>query len=113
MPVASRRPTFHVNVGVRERRHSVPKFRAILGAANWPVGSTRRDLAATNALLQHRLSRATLADLIEANRMVGLMRDFAKTKQVFKSIPCYQEPFFWPLMGHGPTLRTSGVKRLT
>ena len=43
-------------------------FREILGAANWLVSSTRPDIAAMNAVLQQRVSGATIADLIGAKK---------------------------------------------
>ena len=93
-PYASSVKTAYISREHRREREErlnpkeLTQFRAILGAANWLlVGSTRPDLAATNALRQQRVRRATVADLIEVNRMVGLMRDFAKTKVVFRSIP--------------------------
>ena len=63
------------------------QYRGILGAANWLVSSTRPDIAATNAMLQQRISRATVGDLIEANRLVGTIKDFAFMSIHYKSIP--------------------------
>ena len=63
------------------------QYRGIIGAANWLTGSTRPDLAAWTALLQQRISRATVEDLIEANRLVAKIRDLKHTKITFKSIP--------------------------
>lgn len=53
------------------------QLRAIVGAANWIVGSTRPDLAAATAMLQQKIGKATVADLIEANKLVARIRDFA------------------------------------
>ena len=63
------------------------QYRAILGAANWIVGSTRPDIAAHTALLQQRVSKATVGDLVEANRLVAKIKDFAHTKIWIQSIP--------------------------
>lgn len=63
------------------------QFRGVLGAANWVVGSTRPDIAAHTALLQQRIGRATIADLIDANRLVSRMRDFGHTHVWTQSIP--------------------------
>ena len=62
------------------------QLRGVLGAANWLVGSTRPDIATANAMLQRRVARATVADLIEANRLVALIRDHASMTVTFKSI---------------------------
>ena len=62
------------------------KYRAVLGAANWIVSSTRPDIASLNACLQQRESRATVADLIEANRLVSLIKDHAAMTVTYKSI---------------------------
>ena len=63
------------------------QFRGVLGAANWIVGSTRPDIAAQTAMLQQRVSRATVNDLIEANKLVSKIRDFAHVRILVKSIP--------------------------
>ena len=63
------------------------QYRAILGAANWIFGSTRPDIAAHTALLQQKVSKATVADLVEANRLVAKIKDFAHTKIWIQSIP--------------------------
>jgi hypothetical protein len=63
------------------------QFRAILGAANWIVGSTRPDIAAHTALLQQRVSKAVVGDLIEANKLVAKIRDHAHMKIWIQSIP--------------------------
>ena len=62
------------------------QFRAILGAANWIVGSTRPDIAAHTALLQQRVSKAVVGDLIEANKLVAKIRDHAHMKIWIQSI---------------------------
>ena len=53
------------------------QYRRVLGAASWLVGSTRPDIATMHAVLQQRLSRATVADLIEVNKLVSMIRDHA------------------------------------
>ena len=87
------------------------KYRAILGAANWIVGSTRPDIASLNAQLQQRVSKATVADLIEANRLVGLIRDHAKMSVTFKSISLDQAVFLLATdasWANGEDLRSQG-----
>ena len=68
-------------------KEELSQYRAILGAANWIVGTTRPDIAADTALLQQRVSRATVGDLIEANKLVAKMRDFSHVRIHIKSIP--------------------------
>ena len=63
------------------------QFRGIIGAANWITNSTRPDLAAWTALLQQKIGKATVDDLIDANRLVAKIRDLKHTKVVVKSIP--------------------------
>ena len=87
------------------------KYRAVLGAANWIVGSTRPDIASLNAQLQQRVSKATVADLIEANRLVGLIRDHAKMSVTFKSISLDQAVFLLATdasWANGEDLRSQG-----
>ena len=47
------------------------QLRAVLGAANWMVGSSRPDLAAHTALLHQSINKACVSDLIEANKLVA------------------------------------------
>ena len=56
-------------------------------AANWIVGTTRPDIAADTALLQEKLSSATICDLIEANKLVAKMKDFSHVRILIKRIP--------------------------
>lgn len=51
------------------------------------MGTTRPDIAADTALLQQRVSRATVGDLIEANKLVAKMRDFSHVRIHIKCIP--------------------------
>ena len=62
------------------------QLRGIVGAANWIVGSSRPDLAAATAMLQQKIGKATIEDLIEANRLVARIRDFAHTRIWVRSI---------------------------
>ena len=55
----------------RQKDEALTPGELILGAANWLVATTRPDIAALNAILQQRVSRATVADLIAANCLVG------------------------------------------
>ena len=69
------------------------KLRGVIGAANWMMGNTRPDIAIHNAFLQQRIQRATVSDLIEANKLVARMRDFSSVKIIFQSIPLEQGVF--------------------
>ena len=62
-------------------------YRAILGAANWLVGSSRPDIAAHTALLQQRVNCATVDDLINANKLISRIKDFSHTQIHIQSIP--------------------------
>lgn len=66
------------------------QYRGIIGAADWLTGSTRPDIAAWTALLQQRIGRATVGDLIGANRLVSKIRDLRHTKVVIRRIPLEQ-----------------------
>ena len=44
-------------------------------------------MAAMNAFLQQRVAKATIEDLIEANKLVGLIKDYAHITIRYKSIP--------------------------
>ena len=68
-------------------KEELSQYRAILGAANWLVGTTRPDIASDTALLQQRVSRATIGDLIQANKLVAKMRDFSQVRFHIKCIP--------------------------
>ena len=63
------------------------QLRAVLGAANWMVGSSRPDLAAHTALLQQSINKACVGVLIEANKLVARIRDFAHVTVQIRSIP--------------------------
>ena len=54
-------------------------MRATLGEMNWLVGSSRPDLAASCSLLQQRVAKAQVKDLVEVNKMVAMARDHAAT----------------------------------
>ena len=57
------------------------------------MGSMRPDIASLDPQLQQRISRATVADLIEANTLVGLIRDHTMMAVTFKSVPLDQAVF--------------------
>ena len=63
------------------------QFRGILGAANCLIASTRPDIAAVGAMLQQRVGQACVSDLIEANRLVSLIKDHAQMSVTYHSIP--------------------------
>lgn len=63
------------------------KLRGVVGAANWLMSSTRPDIAVHAGFLQQRISKALVSDLIEANKLVGKIRDHAHVKITIRSIP--------------------------
>ena len=65
----------------------VSKLRGITGSMNWLVGATRPDLAAANAILQQRTSKATVQELIDANKLIGEARDHAHVSVTVRPIP--------------------------
>ncbi len=67
--------------------HELKQYRNILGAANWLVGSSRPDIASMTALLQQRINRATIDDLISANKLIAKIKDLSHTKIMIQSIP--------------------------
>ena len=69
------------------------KLRGIIGAANWIMGNTRPDVAVHTAFLQQRVQRALVSDLIEANRLVARIRDYANVNIVVQSIPLHRGVF--------------------
>ena len=83
------------NISKERRKHKDEKltsaelkdYRAILGAANWLVGSSRPDIAAHTALLQQRVNCATVDDLINANKLISRIKDFSHIQIHVQSIP--------------------------
>ncbi|CAE7633612.1 GIP [Symbiodinium pilosum] len=63
------------------------QMRAALGELNWLVSSSRPDLAAFCSLLQQRVNKALVRDLIEVNRAVAMARDFCNMEVVVRHIP--------------------------
>lgn len=63
------------------------KLRGVIGAANWLMSSTRPDIAVQAGFLQQRISKATVNDLIEANRLVGRIKDHSHLRLTIRSIP--------------------------
>ena len=63
------------------------QFRGILGAANWLIASTRPDIAAVGGMLQQRVGQACVSDLLEANRLVSLIKGHAQMSVTYHSIP--------------------------
>ena len=63
------------------------KLRGVIGAANWLMGSTRPDIAVQAGLLQQRIQEAKVSDLIEANRLVGKIRDHSHVEIIIRNTP--------------------------
>ena len=62
------------------------QMRAVLGAVNWLVSGTRPDLAASCSLLQQRVSKSVVSDLVDVNRLVKRVHELADLKVKIKSI---------------------------
>ena len=62
------------------------QMRAVLGAVNWLVSGTRPDLAASCSLLQQRVSKSVVSDLVDVNRLVKRVYELADLKVKIKSI---------------------------
>ena len=68
--------------------HERSQMRALLGEFNWMTVSSRPDRAAICSLLQQRVNSANkVEDLIECNKLVGLVRDCAHLEIRVLSIP--------------------------
>ena len=63
------------------------QMRGVLGAVNWLVSSSRPDLAAWCSLMQQRVCEATVADIIELNKLVSLCHDNSSAYIWIRSIP--------------------------
>ena len=62
------------------------QMRAVLGAVNWLVSGTRPDLAASCSLLQQKVSKAVIEDLVDVNRLVKHVHDYSHLRVKIKSI---------------------------
>lgn len=72
------------------------QMRAILGELNWLVSGSRPDLAASCSLMQQRVTKSQVKDLIELNRVVALARDHAAVEIHIQPIkPCDLEICTW------------------
>ena len=76
----------------RERDHDTTdmekgQMRAVLGEINWLVSGTRPDLAAACSLMQQRVTKSTVQDMIELNKVVAVARDFAAVEIKVLPIP--------------------------
>ena len=65
-------------------------MRGALGELNWLSVCSRPDISAASSLLQQRVSTATVADLIEVNRLVAMARDFSTVEVRIKSVPALE-----------------------
>ncbi|CAE7519486.1 zdhhc15, partial [Symbiodinium sp. CCMP2456] len=63
------------------------QMRGVLGSINWLVTGSRPDLGAWCSLLQQRVNSATVADLIEVNKLVCLTHDNCSAHVWIRSIP--------------------------
>ena len=62
------------------------QMRAVLGEVNWLVSGSRPDLAAACSLMQQKVTKATVQDVIDVNRVVALARDFASTEVIIRPV---------------------------
>eukprot|EP00435_Cladocopium_sp_Y103_P075952 s11_g70.t1 len=62
------------------------QMRAVLGELNWLVTGSRPDLAASCSLLQQRVVKSKVKDLLELNRVVSMARDHAAVEIHIKPI---------------------------
>lgn len=76
----------------REKESSITEnergqMRAVLGEINWLISGSRPDLAASCSLLQQRVSKAGVGDLIEVNKVVSQVHDHSNTEIKILPIP--------------------------
>ena len=69
------------------------QMRAVLGAVNWLVGGSRPDLAAWCSLLQQKVCKAKVEQLIETNKLVSLARENASVQVRVLPIPVPEVQF--------------------
>ena len=69
------------------------QMRGVLGSINWLVTGSRPDLGAWCSLLQQRVNSATVADLIDVNKLVSLTHDNCSPCVWVKSIPVSELQF--------------------
>ena len=69
------------------------QMRGVLGSINWLVTGSRPDLGAWCSLLQQRVNSATVADLIDVNKLVSLTHDNCSACVWVKSIPVSELQF--------------------
>ena len=62
------------------------QMRGVLGELNWLVTGSRPDLAAGCSLLQQRVTKSTVEDMIEVNRLVACAQDFCGLELKVKTI---------------------------
>ena len=62
------------------------QMRAVLGELNWLVTGSRPDLAASCSLLQQRVVKSKVKNLLELNRVVSMARDHAAVEIHVKPI---------------------------
>ena len=73
--------------GSKLRPAEITILREKCGALNWLQGITRPDLSGGSSLLQTSFGEPTVADLLEANRLLKEAKEFANTKLKNLSLP--------------------------
>eukprot|EP00969_Alexandrium_andersonii_P269522 11912576-Alexandrium_andersonii.AAC.1 len=61
------------------------ELRSVVGSLGWVARQTRADLAYVQSRLAQRVSRATVADLLEADQAVDQAIDFRDDGVYFKA----------------------------
>ena len=67
-------------------RRRAESHASSIGELNWLSVCSRPDISAACSLLQQPVSTATVADLIEVNRLVAMARDFSTVEVRIQSV---------------------------
>ena len=67
--------------------HEVQQLRALCGSLQYAAVHSRPDIAAKGAFLQKQICKATIADLLEGNRILNEAKEFASTAMIVRPIP--------------------------
>ena len=68
-------------------------MREVLGEINWIAVSSGPDISAAVSLLQQKVNRAQVQDLIGVNKLVGVVRDFSHV--MMRVLPIPPEKLAW------------------
>ena len=73
--------------------HEVQQLRALCGSLQYAAVHSRPDMAAKVAFLQKQICKATIADLLEGNRILNEAKEFASTAIYVRPIPLEEITF--------------------